>query len=65
MSRTKIFYPTQAMAIRMPVSLKRELERVTEQTGQTTTDAVIEAVRYWLNAQKAMLGDHTAEDGDR
>lgn len=65
MSRQRLVYQTRPITLRMPVSIRRELDKVTEQTGQTITDAVIEALRYWLNAQKSMLGDHTAEGGDQ
>lgn len=63
MSKPKNLYPTQPVNMRWPVSLKGELDRVTEVTGQTTTDAVIEALRYWLNAQHTMLRGNESEGG--
>lgn len=55
MSKTNTLYATQAVNMRLPVSIKRELDQVTDITGQTTTDAVVEALRYWLNAQCTMI----------
>ena len=62
MRKTNTLYATQPVNMRLPVSIKRELDQVTDITGQTTTDAVIEALRYWLNAQSTMLPSLRAEE---
>jgi len=38
----------------IPVSINRELDSVRLITGQTKTDAITEALRYWFNAQYKM-----------
>ena len=54
MARTLILSRRHRMNVWILQSQNEELERVCEAIGKTKTDAVGEAIRYWLSAQYRM-----------
>lgn len=63
MGRTKTLERRTRVNVWLLTAQMDELDQITRITGQTKTEAITEAMTYWINAQRQMINATEVADG--